>query len=191
MPQPILCASASLLVIDVQQGFTIMEQRGRRRNILDAIQMIGELLNAFRYRNSKVVHIRHSSVEKNSFFRYNNPGYSVISEAKEVTGEPVILKSTNSSFIGTNLDSILQASGVNTVIICGATTNHCCETTARMAGNMGYRTLFASDATWTFDLTCRDGTTIPAEFVHEMTLANLDGEFAEVLTAHKIIELLS
>lgn len=191
MPEPVLYESAALLVIDVQQGFTIMEKQGRRRNNSHALHMIVELLNAFRSRESKVIHIRHSSLEESSYFRYNHPGFAVIPEAREVAGEPIVIKSTNSSFIGTNLNSILQSSGVTTVIICGATTNHCCETTARMAGNMGYRTLFASDATWTFDLSCRDGTIIPAERVHAMTLANLDGEFAEVLTVQKIVELLT
>ena len=43
------------------------------------------------------------------------------------------------------------------VVIAGITTNHCCETTARFAGNLGYRTLFALDATHTFDRAAPDG----------------------------------
>ena len=61
-------------------------------------------------------------------------------------------KDVNSAFYGDpDLHGWLQAGGIDAVAICGITTNHCCETTARMAGNLGYETWFALDATHTFD----------------------------------------
>ena len=35
------------------------------------------------------------------------------------------------------------------IVVCGITTNHCCETTARVGGNLGHEVLFALDATYT------------------------------------------
>lgn len=191
MFQPLLRVSTALLVIDVQQGFRLMEDEGRRRNNPNAISNISELIAAFRYQNAKIFHIRHSSNEKNSLLRANQPGFDVMPEAREAEGEVVLVKSTNSSFIGTGLHERLREDGIKSVIICGATTNHCCETTARMAGNMGYRTIFSSDATWTFDLRCKDGTYFSADHIHKVTLSNLDGEFAEIMSTKEIVDLLS
>jgi nicotinamidase-related amidase len=58
----------------------------------------------------------------------------------------------------------------------------CCETTARMGGNLGYDVAFVLDATCTFDLPAPDGTVFAAEDVSRMTAANLHGEFATVMS---------
>lgn len=68
------------------------------------------------------------------------------------------------------------------VVICGITTNHCCETTARVAGNLGYDTTFVIDATHAFHPPGLDGSMIPATHLSAITAANLDDEFATVTT---------
>jgi hypothetical protein len=59
-----------------------------------------------------------------------------------------------------------------------------------MAGNMGYQTNFVLDATDAFDLVGPDGQAIPGSQVMAMTAANLDGEFANVVTTQKQLDLL-
>lgn len=66
------------------------------------------------------------------------------------------------------------------IVVCGITTNHCCETTARVGGNLGHAVLFALDATHTFDRTGPDGSTMTADELARATATNLHGEFATV-----------
>ena len=101
--------------------------------------------------------------------------------------ELLISKRVNSSFYGTpDLDAWLRYEGIDQVVICGITTNHCCETTARMAGNLGYDTYFVIDATHTFDRVGLDGTTVPAATLSAITATNLHGEFATVVTTDEL-----
>lgn len=65
-------------------------------------------------------------------------------------GEVVIQKFVNSAFIGTNLEEQLREDKCNAVVVVGLTTNHCVETTTRMAGNLGFTTYLVSDATGYF-----------------------------------------
>ena len=66
-------------------------------------------------------------------------------------------------------------------MVCGITTNHCCETTARVGGNLGYDVLFVLDATHTFDRMAPDGSTVTADDLARVTATNLHGEFATVV----------
>jgi nicotinamidase-related amidase len=103
----------------------------------------------------------------------------------------VIVKHVNSSFIGTDLEKILDERSIEALVITGATTNHCVETTTRMAGNLGYATYLVSDATWTFDRAGVDGKMIAAADIHYMSLSNLQEEFASVITADAVLAAMA
>ena len=173
----------ALIVVDVQRAFDQWEAAGRRRNNPDAVARIVDLLTAFRERRAPIFHIRHQGTRPQSSFLPDGPGYSVKDEAREQDGEPVIVKRVNSAFIGTDLEQRLHAAGIKALVICGATTNHCVETTTRMAGNLGFDACLVRDATWTFDRIGPDGEAHTAEAIHAMTLSNLNGEFARIVTA--------
>jgi nicotinamidase-related amidase len=180
----------ALIVVDVQRAFDEWEAAGKRRNNPQAVARIAELLAAFRTSNTPIFHIRHASTRPNSSFAPGATGYPVKEEAREIEGEPVIVKRVNSAFIGTDLEARLRAAGIKTLVICGATTNHCVETTTRMAGNLGFDACLVRDATWTFDRVGPDGDAHSAEDIHAMTLANLNGEFARIVSAAGVIALL-
>jgi len=176
-------STTALVVVDVQRAFDEWEAAGKRRNNPHAVARIVDLLAAFRDRAAPIFHIRHQGTRPNSSFLPDGTGYAVKDEARELAGEPVIVKRVNSAFIGTDLEARLRAADIKTVVICGATTNHCVETTTRMAGNLGFDTRLVRDATWTFDRIGPDGDAHSAEDIHAMTLSNLNGEFARIVSA--------
>ncbi len=180
----------ALIMIDVQRAFDEWEAAGQRRNNPDASARIADLLQAFRSHGKTVFHIRHESINPSSNFWPMGSGFAVKDEAREISGEVVITKRVNSSFIGTNLEDALRSAGIRQIVICGATTNHCVETTTRMAGNLGFDTYLVRDAAWTFDRVGPDGELHAAEDIHAMTLANLHGEFASIVSTSDVIRAL-
>jgi nicotinamidase-related amidase len=185
-----LSSATALIVVDVQRAFDQWEAAGEWRNNPQAVDRIVELLAAFRHSGAPIFHIRHQGTRPNSSFLPDGAGYPVKDEAREIEGEPVIVKRVNSAFIGTDLESRLRAADIGTLVICGATTNHCVETTTRMAGNLGFDARLVRDATWTFDRIGPDGDHHSAEEIHAMTLANLNGEFARIVSASEAIAAL-
>ena len=184
--QPLSHARTALIVIDMQKGFEDIAARGLHRNNPNAEEAVESLLGLFRERGGGIIHVRHASTDPNSVFRPDRTGFVVMDCARERPGEAVVVKNVNSAFIGTGLEGMLRGMGVDTVVIVGATTNHCVETTTRMAGNLGFRTLLVRDATFTFDRTGPDGDRHTAEGIHAMSLANLDGEFAEIVRTDEV-----
>ena len=178
----------ALLVIDVQKAFFYRDATGGERSCPQAEQNIGALLTAFRALGSRIIHIHHHSTETDSAFRAGQSGCAPQAFAEPIMGEAVVVKHVNSAFIGTNLELDLRAAGITQLVICGATANHCVETTARMAGNLGFDVLYAADATWAYGATGPDGVEHSPEQVHSMSLCNLDGEFAQVLNTAQILE---
>lgn len=120
-------------------------------------------------------------MEEDSPLASGQPGSEIKDIVRPAEGEPVIEKSVNSAFIGTELETHLRDRGIDTVVITGLTT-------ARMAGNLGFVTYVVSDATATFDRTGPDGKHHEAEKVHEMSLVSLHGEFAAVISTASLTE---
>jgi nicotinamidase-related amidase len=180
----------ALVIVDVQKAFLEREANGERRNNPQAVTKMTRLLDAFRRRGMMVIHIRHASTNPVSLLRPELPGFAVMDEVREIDGEPVMVKKVNSGFIGTDLEQRLRETGIKTVLIAGITTNHCVETTARMAGNLGFDVRLAEDACYTFDRIGHGGRREAAEDIHAMTLSNLDGEFATIETTDSLLAAL-
>ncbi len=178
----------ALLVIDVQKAFSYRDATGGVRSCPQAEQDIGALLTAFRASGDTVIHIHHHTMEEDSIFRADLPGGAVQPFAQPIDGETVVIKRVNSGFIGTNLEVDLRDMGINRLVMCGGVANFCVETTARMAGNLGFEVLYASDAVWAYEATGPDGVVHSAEQVHSMSLCNLDGEFAKVMKTQTILD---
>lgn len=181
-------ALPALLIIDVQHA--IDDPRWAAdgpRNNPEAELRIAELLAAWRLRRAPVFHVRHDSVEPGSAYAPSAPSHGFKPCAEPAPGEAVIAKQTNSAFIGTDLDPILRGLGVERLVVCGVITNNSVEATVRMAGNLGFDTMLAEDACFTFARRDWAGVVRSAQEVHDMSLANLDGEYCRVTTTVQIL----
>jgi len=169
----------ALVVVDAQQGFDDPGWGPRDNPGCD--ENIAALVRQWAGRGRPLVYVRHDSSDPASPLHPSAPG-NALKEYLDPAPDLVVAKSVNSSFHGSpDLDAWLRGRRVAGIVVCGITTNHCCETTARVGGNLGHDVLFALDATHTFDRPHPDGDVIPAAEVARVTAANLHGEFATVV----------
>lgn len=181
--------NALLMLIDLQQA--IDDPSWGVRNNPDAELRVADLLAAWRQRQMPVLHVKHMSTDPRSSYRPGQSGNRFKDVARPVAGEPVLEKDTNSAFIGTGLDERLRAEHVDTLIIAGVITNNSVEATVRMAGNLGYATTVVSDATFTFAKRDLNGQLHSAELVHNLSLANMAGEYARVMNTVQVLSGLT
>lgn len=87
-------------------------------------------------------------------------------------------KSRFSAFIqgSSDIDRVLKARGIDTVLVTGTVTNTCCESTARDAMMLNYKTVMISDA---------DAAATDAE--HNATLVNILRIFGDVMSTEEAI----
>ncbi|MGE7388659.1 cysteine hydrolase family protein [Streptomyces sp. NPDC004126] len=186
-----IAADSALLVIDVQKGFDDASFWGKRDNP-DAEGNIAALMDAWRETGRPVVLVRHDSERPGSVLAPDQPGNAFKDFVEDRRGQAALLvaKTVNSSFYGSpDLAGWLDASGIRQLVVAGIQTNMCVETTARMAGNLGYEVLVPLDATHTFDLSGPDGLSLTAAELAAATAVNLHGGgFARVLTTAEVLD---
>ena len=168
----------ALVVVDVQRAFDDDPGYWGRRNNPDCEANIARLIAAWREAGRPLVYVRHE------FESYDHAFKDV------VTGDPDLLvsKQVNSAFYGSpDLDAWLRENGIGSIALCGITTDHCVETTARMGANLGYDVLFVLDATHTFDRTGPDGTVMTADELARATATSLHEEFAAIVQTEQLV----
>jgi len=117
----------------------------------------------------------------NELFTVGNYGHDLWPEVDVQPQDMKVLKRRFSAMLpeSSNLDTILRERGIDTIIITGAATNVCCESTARDAMMMNYKVIFVADATATF-----------TDEEHNATLGNML-LFTDVMMTDEVLALLS
>lgn len=175
----------ALIIVDVQKAFD--DKKWGERNNFNAEENISKILKLWREKEWLVIHIQHTSDNPSSVFYPKNEGFSIKEIVEPINAELIITKKVNSSFIGTNLEDLLKANEITTVVITGLTTPHCVSTTTRMSGNLGFDTYLISDATAAFGMKDQNDTFYDADTIHNISLATLHDEFATILTTEQLI----
>jgi nicotinamidase-related amidase len=177
-----------LLLIDLQQA--VDHPSWGERNNPQAENKVARLLEAWRSRGLRVIHVRHDSLEPASTYRPDQPGHAFKPEALPAPGEPVVVKRTNSAFIGTSLEAMLCGEGRHTLVVVGVSTSNSVEATVRMGGNLGFDIYLVSDGTFTFAKQDWSGRRRTAQEVHDMSLANLNGEYCKVVDTQWVLNAI-
>jgi nicotinamidase-related amidase len=180
-------ANAVLIVIDVQEGFR--DPAWGARDNPAAEQHIAALGAGWAASGRPIVLVRHDSSSVTSPLAPGQPGNDLQAEVAALPRDLLITKAVNSAFYGTPaLEPWLRARGIGQLVVIGIQTNMCVETTARMAGNLGFDVTVPIDATHTFDLEGPDGLVMTAAQLSTATAVNLQGGgFARVTTTEQVL----
>ena len=176
-----------LVIIDVQNDYFeggSMELVGMEA----AADNCRNLLNRFRDQKAPIFHIQHLSVRPGAtFFVPETEGCEINQRVKPQADEPLVVKNFPSAFRDTGLQDLLKNANVEQLVVCGAMTQMCIDTTVRAAFDLGYNCQVISGACATKDLTF-EGRTVPASVVQDTFMASLNGLFATVSTTRAFLE---
>lgn len=188
----------ALIVIDVQESF---RQRDSWRTISNPQigKQVDRLVATMRASGDLVVWVLHAEPGTGGAFDPALGFVRLIDGLVPSDGEPVITKTSHNAFTTTNLAQLLTTEGIGEVVICGIRTEQCCETTTRVASDLGYRVLFVTDATATNPIEHRDAPpgrtideivadprTLSAEAVIARTEYALAGRFATISSVEEL-----
>ncbi len=184
----------ALIVIDVQESFRV-RPNWQAVNHPDIADRVNRLVAAARERGDLVVWVLHTEPGTGGAFDPENGHVRLIEGLEPIDGEPVIRKTSHNAFTTTNLQQVLTQHGIREVVISGIRTEQCCETTTRVASDLGYDVVFVTEATattplphWTlpFDASLEevlaDPRTLMPAVVVERTEYALAGRFATIRT---------
>ncbi|PKN30188.1 MAG: cysteine hydrolase [Deltaproteobacteria bacterium HGW-Deltaproteobacteria-21] len=99
----------------------------------------------------------------------------------------ILTKKRFSAFVGTELDLILRARGIDTIIIGGVATNVCCESTARDARMKDYRVIFLSDGNAPMSFPDMGWGRLTAEDIQRVVLTTMSFLFAQVSSIDSVV----
>ena len=181
---------SALLVIDAQDSFKLAPRWARRDNHAFEIN-VAALVDAYRAAGLPVLYFLHTDPDPG--FATGDPALKLMDFLAPRADEPVLTKHTRNCFTGTNLAERLLELGVRRVVVTGIQMEQCCETTARVAADLGYAVDFVTEATLTFPIVDRDEATreLPVEAIRERTEFVLKGRFARIATVASLTRELA
>lgn len=175
----------ALIPIDMQRGFDLPPHRPLSNPSIDANGQ--RLLAHARRVGWPVLHVKHDSIQPDSNLRPDHPGNALREGFEPRGGEPLIGKSVNCAFVGTDLELRLRRLKVERVVLFGLYADMCVSTTARIAANLGFETVVVGDACASIDLPGLDGVVIPGAQIARAHLATLHAEFATVVATGDLV----
>jgi nicotinamidase-related amidase len=181
--------TTALLVIDVQESFRQRTADWSAMTNPDVVERVGRLVAATRAAGDLVVWVFHTEPGSGGPFDPDSGLVRSIAPLRPAAGEPVVHKTSINAFTTTNLHQQLTANGIRDVVVCGIRTEQCCETTARVASDLGYDVRFVTDATSTSGIPAEQGRAglTGAEIVARTESVLAAREFATIVTTDEVV----
>jgi nicotinamidase-related amidase len=180
---------SALLVIDAQDSFKV-GPRWARRNNPDFEKNVSALVESYREAHLPIVFFLHTDTDE--AFGKDSPSFKLMDFLKPRKDEPVMIKNTRNCFTSTSIQPYLIEKGVRRVSITGIQMEQCCETTARLAADLGYAVDFVTEATLTFPIPNWDkpGEELGVDAIKERTEYALRRRFARITTVNQLTKEL-
>lgn len=196
-------ARTALVVVDLQNGF-MME--GVAHSLIkgghEIVPNVNKLAAILRAAGGVVVWIRNTATEESlkswsiAYEKLANPtrakkrmeslkpgsiGHQIWAGMDVQPDDLIVDKTRFSAFIqgSSNIEALLRARGVDTVLITGTSTSVCCESTARDAAMRNFQTIMVSD-----------GLAAGTDEEHNAALLNFYLTFGDVMTTDEAIDYL-
>ncbi len=173
----------ALIVIDLQNDY-FGGGNMELVNIDDTLKKTNKLIQYAREQRYKIFIIQHFAAKGASFFAPKTEGVE-INKDLDIQSGIIISKNYPNSFRETKLHEALQANNIDSIIICGAMSHMCIDTTVRAGFDLGYKIELANDACATRDLEFKDEI-IKAKDVHNSFMSALGSAFCEVRDTNEI-----
>jgi nicotinamidase-related amidase len=190
--------SRALIVIDVQESFR-QQPRWAATSNPGIVGKVNVLADQARSRGDLVVWVLHTEPGTGTVFDPAGGHVRLMDGLIPAPGEALITKTSHNAFTTTNLQQLLTTRGIRDLVICGIRTEQCCETTARVASDLGFDVTFVIDATATAPIEHRDapaGRTVAEIIADPRTLSTDDiltrteyalaGRFATISTVAEL-----
>jgi len=189
----------AILVVDVQNDFCAIGGAFHRegRNLDDIRRMLpilSSFLDGARQAGARILFVRHEYqpaqltplMRDREMLRYSGEGYPIpgtwgaelCPEVSPLPAEPVLAKHWYSAFSNPELERLLAAHEIETLILTGVLTNVCVETTLRDADTRDFYCVIVSDC-----------VASDSPELHRATLANVEGYFGWVCTSRELMDL--
>lgn len=185
LPTEVSISESALLVLDVQDSFRATPRWERRNNKRFEVNL-SRILEAYRSAGMPIIFFLHEDGDE--LFRFGDPEFKLMPFLNRRDTEPLIVKHTRNCFTSTNLQPLLMSLGVRRVAITGIQMEQCCDTSARVAADLGYAVDFVIDATLTFPIPNWDspGEELGVEAIEERTAYALRRRFARIISAEDL-----
>jgi len=188
-PEKVPISQSALLVIDAQDSFKAGPRWDRRDNH-SFEKNVDTLIQAYRSAHLPVIFFMHT--DKDEAFSKDSRYFKLMDFIKPRSDEPVMIKNTRNCFTSTTLQPYLVEKGVRRVEITGIQMEQCCDTSARVAADMGYAVDFVTEATMTFPIPNWDkpGEELGVDAIRERTEYALRRRFARIITVDRLTKEL-